>query len=162
MTDLDSTLPEPLAELVTGVHTLTAAVTESHANMEKLAASNEQLNISSKRHRRWIAVTIIGLVIDLALSLLFLYQHAQQGELNDRLNCQNRDLSLRQDYSTRSFEAEVAKVVGQVDGLKKIGSATTKAEGRAGFNEFIEASQHYLDVTTALQKDRLAHPLGGC
>lgn len=161
----DSTPPQ-LAKLMTGligeVRALATAVQDSRETMDALTASNERLGVASKRQRRWIAVTITGLVADLALSLLFIYQHARQGELNGRFDCQAGNLSLRQDYNTRSFNAEVAKVTGQVEGLKQIRNATDRAAARAGFDQFIVASEHYLDVTTALQKDRLQHPLGTC
>jgi hypothetical protein len=75
---------------------------------------------------------LIGLCFDLALSGLFWWQHEQQVCRNHR--------------SAEFFTAEQAKVEGQVAGLQKIRTANGDPKQTiAGFDDFIKASQAYLD-----------------
>lgn len=138
-------------QLLDSVHRLTDWVEDNAAATHRLASS-------LRRHRVALWLTIVGLVLDLGLSALFIYQHRVQ-------SCQTSQLKFRQTISQRSFQAEYSKVTGQVKGLRMIqlgSNGADQAKVLAGFKEFIDASEKYLVQIAAINADVRKHPIGNC
>lgn len=110
------TTPKPNADVIASrIASLTVAV-------QGLA---RRLNLT----RRVVAALIVSVMIDLALSGLFIYQHQQQA-------CRNK---VSHDF----FVAERTKVEGQIAGLERLKQG---GEGNAvaGLNQFIDATRNYV------------------
>jgi len=128
-----------MAEGLSEVEELTLAVGDLSEQLKKTSKELAQIKRSNSRHRMALIAASIGIVLDLMLSGLFIYQHEKQVCTNNR--------------SQRFFAAEVKKVNGQVEGLQEIKrNPTDPAKVSEGFNQFIDASQHYLDTIHTLPR----------
>jgi hypothetical protein len=125
-------------ELISEVSYLAKSVKDGGAEVSRLRVAYEQMAHALRRQKVALIISIIGLCLDLALSGLFLYQHERQ-------SCTNR-------RSDAFFKAEFNKVQGQVDGLKELmGANGNQAKAREGLDQFITASQTYLDKIHGFQ-----------
>lgn len=129
---------------VTDLAQLISEVSQLNNSVRATEASLKGLTRSSGRHRLAIILGAIGLTVDLGLTVAVFHLLDQQSAYNDRQTCING-------RSARFFDAEHDKVAGQVKGLKEIrGARGDRAKTREGFDQFIAASQHYLDAIANL------------
>lgn len=96
---------------------------------------------------------VLSVVLTLVVGVL-VYVIVQQAVTT---NCINESLQVRQQFFNADHDAEVAKVSGQVKGLLEI-----RRNPQAGVRQFTRASEHYLHVIAALDKESHNHPLGRC
>lgn len=144
------TQPVQLEKLLAGVHELTVKV-EENADALKIGKEHaDELAKSSRRHRLAITLTCLGLAADLILSIFLIINFRKQ-------ECTQSVLQSRQSVNERNFQAEFAKVSGQIKGINAL-----YQDPRAGIAQFKQASQMYLDKITAIHNEQTAHPLGSC
>lgn len=121
-------MTEPLSDPLALLPELIVEVRELNAGVAKLASQ-------SRRHRVALVVAFVSIVLDVAITLFITYAVHRYNNLQD---CRNT-------RSAAFFNAEIAKVQGQVRGLLEIRNSNgDPAAGSAGFDQFIRASQHYL------------------
>lgn len=138
MTDLPSA--GDVTRLAAGVEALSRSTRD---NTDAIA----RVTVTARRQRFGLVLTAIGLVADLILSGLFVYQHIQQSCTNVR--------------SQQFFDAEIGKVAGQIVGeqqklhgvrmiLRREG-VTGLAEYVRGEEQWIAASRHYLETIHSIK-----------
>lgn len=118
--------PDGTADLVAAVGGLRAAIERNEEAVRELALQTEQ-NRQANRHNRFaILLTVLTLALDLVVTGVLYDVWSKQ-------DCRN--------HITAAFlDAEKAKVTGQVKGIRMIKAG----QGRAGFDQFDAASEHYL------------------
>lgn len=145
------TSPSPAVEkLLAGVKDLTVKVDQNAQAMTIARLHADQLTRSSRRHRLAIGLTVLGLVADIVMSILIIVSYR-------RASCVQDNLVQRQTYNERNFQAEYAKVSGQIKGIDEL-----YKDPRTGVEQFKTASQSYLDKIAAIHNDQLKHPAGHC
>jgi hypothetical protein len=115
------------------------SVDELRNDLKGVSRQLTGLKRSNQRHRAALIAATIGLVLDLVISGVLIYQKERQDCTNSR--------------SREFFAAEVRKVQGQVAGLTEIQkNPTDRKKGNDGFNQFISASEGYLREIHNLSK----------
>jgi len=125
--------------LVGEVQELAFRLDQFASSVQLLAAETNANTVARRRDRRVLAVliVIVGLLCALVGTGAFLFKQQQ----------------CATDRSQQFFAAEQDKVSGQVAGLKEIKRyPNDPTHVLHGFNHFIDASQHYLDVIAGLPK----------
>lgn len=92
--------------------------------------------------RRILRFVVWVILFDVLVTALLYTWHSRQNDINHRQDCAST-------LAGKLFQAEFAKVSGQIDGLQRV--KTGKVD--PGLNQFIAASQHYLDTIARLNAD---------
>lgn len=140
-----------------------ASVHEINNALPVLAQSNQDLVVATNdlRRKAWINsrmiyATIIGLTLDLILSVLVIVQFHSQTQINARQDCLNRANQARQLSAIQFYEREVSKLYGQSAGFEKLLKASqqnNKKGAVAGFEQFLQATQTAADGNAEVLKN---------
>lgn len=136
---MDSPTASDVANLQREVSRLALAAAQLGKDQRMLSGQLAAAVRSVRRMRLMLVVLGLVVLVTAGTAVSGVYLLRQQHCVNGR--------------SARFFAAEQAKVQGQVDGLTKLRAAGgNRAKALKGFDQFIDASQHYLDTIATLPK----------